>query len=99
MMKFLLDKGAEIKEVGIEHPTDGRYMEDMSSVLHRAARRGHQEVVRFLMDHGADTVLKNPMDGREWHCRRRNGGGIVRSICCSNRTLACLRFDPTSHMV
>lgn len=61
MVKLLLDKGADINEIGIEHPTDPRYKEDMGSALHRAVVGEHEEVVKFLMDNGADVNLKDVM--------------------------------------
>ncbi|KAK3167662.1 hypothetical protein OEA41_010789 [Lepraria neglecta] len=67
MVKFLLEKGADIDEIGIEHPTDERYGEDMGSALHRAVNGGHRDVVKFLIERGADVGLKDvirrtPMD-------------------------------------
>ena len=58
---LLLDKGADINEIGIEHPTDPRFKEDMGSALHRAIFGNHQEVVTFLLDRGADENLKDVM--------------------------------------
>ena len=61
LVKVLLEQGADIDEIGIEHPTDERYREDMGSALHRAIARGHESVVRFLIDSGADVNLKDMM--------------------------------------
>ncbi len=61
MVTFLLDKGADIDEIGIEHPTDPRFREDMGSALHRAVVGGHEAVVKFLVDKGADVNLKDVM--------------------------------------
>ncbi|KAL9575885.1 MAG: hypothetical protein Q9212_007598, partial [Teloschistes hypoglaucus] len=46
MLKFLLDHGADVNEIGIEHPTDERYREDMGTALHKAAGAGHEDVAR-----------------------------------------------------
>lgn len=67
MVEILLENGADIDEIGIEHPTDERYREDMGSALHRAVNGGHRDVVRFLIEKGADVGLKDllgrtPMD-------------------------------------
>lgn len=61
MVKYLLENGADINEVGIEHPTDERSKEDMGSALHRAVDGGHEDVVRFLLNKGADVSLKDPL--------------------------------------
>lgn len=61
MLKMLLNEGADIDEVGIEHPTDPRFKEDMGSALHRAVAGGHEAVVRFCLERGADTRLRDPM--------------------------------------
>ena len=61
MVKLLLDNGADINEIGIEHPTDPRFKEDVGTALHRAVEWEHDEVVKFLLDHGADVNLKDPM--------------------------------------
>lgn len=61
MVKLLLDEGADINEIGIEHPTDPRFREDMGTALHRAVERGQEEVVGFLLERGADAGLKDPM--------------------------------------
>ena len=60
MVKLLLANGASVNEIGIEHPMDPRYREDMGSALHKAAVRGFEEIARFLLRHGADIKLKDP---------------------------------------
>ena len=61
MVKFLLEEGAEIDEMGIEHPTDPRFIEDVGTPLHRAVVGSHSDVVRFLLAKGADVGAR---DGR-----------------------------------
>ena len=61
LVEYLLNHGADIDEVGIEHPTDERFREDMGSALHRAAHRGHGDVVRLLLERGANVNLKDVM--------------------------------------
>lgn len=61
MVKMLLSEGADINEIGIEHPTDPRFKEDMGSALHRAVEGGHEEIVSFLLEKGADQGLQDPM--------------------------------------
>lgn len=60
MVQLLLEKGADVNEVGIEHPTDPRYHEDVGSALHRAVWGKKEEVVRFLLGvEGVDLRLKD----------------------------------------
>lgn len=61
MVKVFLEEGADVNEIGIEHPTDPRYKEDMGTALHRAVVEGHEEIVRFLLAHGAVISLKDPL--------------------------------------
>ncbi len=61
MVKFLLEQGADIDEIGVEHPTDWRFTEEMGSALHKAVRNGHEEVVKLLLDYGANVNLKDMM--------------------------------------
>ncbi|CAD6592496.1 MAG: hypothetical protein ASARMPRED_006369 [Alectoria sarmentosa] len=61
MVEYLLDHGADIDEIGVEHPTDERYREDMGSALHRAVHGGHAEVVLVLLEKGANVDLKDMM--------------------------------------
>ena len=61
VVQYLLDHGADINEIGIEHPTDPRYKEDMGSALHRAVYAGHRDIVEYLIKQGADLNLKDEM--------------------------------------
>lgn len=61
MLKMLLNEGADINEIGIEHPTDPRFKADMGSALHRAVEGGHEAIVKFLLESGANARLKDPM--------------------------------------
>ena len=61
MVQFLLDQGADVDEIGIEHPTDKRYEEDVGSALHRAAYKGHEDITRILLEKGANVKLKDMM--------------------------------------
>ncbi|KAG7006054.1 hypothetical protein G7Y79_00016g040390 [Physcia stellaris] len=61
VVEYLLDRGADINEMGIEHPTDPRYKEDVGSALHRAVNAGHRDVVEYLIKQGASLNLKDEM--------------------------------------
>lgn len=73
MVQFFLEKGADINEVGIAHPQDVRYEEDMGTALHRAVFEGHGDVVRFLVDHGADLNIEDPKGRKPWDVARATG--------------------------
>ena len=76
MVKLLLDKGADVNEVGIEHPTDPRFHEDVGSALHRAVWAGKGEMVRFLLGvEGVDLTLKDGL-GRTAMQIAEEGGDI-----------------------
>lgn len=67
VVEYLLENGADVDEIGIEHPTDPRYKEDMGSALHRAVFAGHRDVVEYLIKRGAslglrDEVGRTPLD-------------------------------------
>lgn len=81
MVEFLLGKGADVDEMGVEHPTDPRETEEMGSALHKAAEAGHREVVELLLESGADVNLKD-VQGRTPLARAResNREGIVRLL-------------------
>jgi ankyrin repeat protein len=47
-IKFLLDQGLDINEIGIEEPTDPRSLEDVGTALHKAIE-AHPELVGLLL--------------------------------------------------
>jgi ankyrin repeat protein len=53
-IKFLLDQGFDINEIGIEHPFDRRFLEDVGTALHKAIEF-HPELVDLLL--GTDMSL------------------------------------------
>ncbi len=57
-VKYLLDQGANIDEVGLECPYSHE-MEDMGSALHKAVSGGHVEIVKLLLDRGAWIDLRD----------------------------------------
>ncbi|KAL8933431.1 MAG: hypothetical protein Q9216_006366 [Gyalolechia sp. 2 TL-2023] len=80
MVGFLLAVGADIDEVGIEHPTDPRFKEDMGTALHRAAFGGYVEIVEFLIAKGADREVRDPMGRRALDLAREKGDGDTMAL-------------------
>lgn len=61
MVRLLLAQRADINELGIEHPTDERFREDVGTALQRAAFEGYVDVVRCLIEKGADKGFRGLM--------------------------------------
>ena len=80
MVTVLLEEGADVNEIGIEHPTDPRYKEDMGTALHRAVVEGHEEVVRFLLAHGAVVSLEDPMGRTPLALAMDRGNDVIYSL-------------------
>lgn len=54
MVRLLLERGADVDEVGVEHPTDERQTAERGSALHKAIAEGHGRIVELLLERGAD---------------------------------------------
>ncbi|MCJ1353165.1 MAG: hypothetical protein MMC33_003150 [Icmadophila ericetorum] len=61
LVRYLLDQGADVNEVGIEAQGDPRTKQFVGTALHKAASGGRADVVRLFLDSGADAKL---LDGR-----------------------------------
>lgn len=77
MVKLLLDKSADIDEIGIEHPTDPRFQGDMGSALHKAVAGGYEAVVEFLIENGADVNLKDVMGRTPLALAQGKGNSVI----------------------
>lgn len=81
MVKFFLDKGADIDEIGIAHPQDPRFEEDMGTALHRAVGGGNEDVVHFLIDNGADLNRKDPKGRKPLDlARAKQNAGLIEIL-------------------
>lgn len=57
MVKFLLEKGADIDEIGLKDFGDDGVTEEGGSALHKAVTVECEDVARYLLDKGADVNL------------------------------------------
>lgn len=73
MVKFLLEKGANIDEIGLKDFGDDRVTEEGGSALHKAIAHGWEDIVRYLLDNGADKYLLD-IKGRTPLMRARENG-------------------------
>ena len=80
VVEYLLDHGADIDEIGIEHPTDPRYKEDMGSALHRAVNAGHRDVVEYLIKQGANLNLKDEMERTPMDLARTRKDEVIENL-------------------
>ncbi|KAL8908083.1 MAG: hypothetical protein Q9171_005601 [Xanthocarpia ochracea] len=62
MVRWLLDRGAEIDETGIHDYGDRRKKEYEGTALHKAAANGDVEMAKLLVERGANLHIKDPMD-------------------------------------
>lgn len=80
MVRFLLEKGADVDEMGIYHPYDRRCEERVGSALHQAARNGHQDIVALLLGEGADVNLKDLRGRTPLALAEAEGNDAVKSL-------------------
>ena len=59
LVRYLLDQGADVNEIGDEDDMDEREVLEVGSALHKAAARGNSAVVKLLLDRGAEIELKD----------------------------------------
>lgn len=59
IVRFLLAKGADVNELGIEEPTDPRSKVGVGSALHKAIENNHVDTALFLIEEGADISLED----------------------------------------
>ena len=57
MVEFLLDAGVDID--AIEHAGNWPFSPNYGTALHVAASCGHEDLVRLLLERGADTSIQN----------------------------------------
>ena len=62
MVRFLLERGAAIDEVGVHDFGDRRNKIKEGTALHKAAERGDIEMARVLLDHCAGIEVRDPFD-------------------------------------
>lgn len=61
MVQWLLDRGADINEVGVHDFGDRRNQVYEGSALHKAAANGDIEMAKLLVERGANLEVKDPV--------------------------------------
>lgn len=62
MVRWLLDQGAEIDEIGVHDYGDRRNKQLEGTALHKAAANGHLDMAKLLVERGASLSIKDPFD-------------------------------------
>ncbi|KAL8814716.1 MAG: hypothetical protein Q9223_006084 [Gallowayella weberi] len=62
MVRWLLDHGADIDEIGVHDYGDRRKKKLEGTALHKAAANGNLELAKLLVKRGASLKIKDPMD-------------------------------------
>ena len=62
MAAWLLDRGADVDEVGIRDYGDRRKRKYEGTALHKAAANGDLEMAKLLVTHKARLDIKDPLD-------------------------------------
>ncbi|KAF2134362.1 hypothetical protein P153DRAFT_391708 [Dothidotthia symphoricarpi CBS 119687] len=58
-VRLLLERGEDVNEVGVGHPTDPRVIEEMGTALHKSVTEGHVGTVKLLLEHSSDVNLQD----------------------------------------
>lgn len=80
MVKFLLEKGADIDEIGLMDFMIGRAADDGGSALHKAVTEKRQGVVRYLLEKGANVNLMDIKDRTPLMRARENGSDTITNL-------------------
>ena len=75
MVRFLLERGAAVDEVGVHDFGDRRKKIHEGTALHKAAERGNVEMARVLLDQGAGIEVRDPFDRTPLVRAREKGQG------------------------
>ena len=62
MVRFLIEKGADVDEIGVHDWYDERKIVNEGAALHKAAERGDIDLAAFLLEKGAQLELRDPRD-------------------------------------
>lgn len=86
MMSFILDCGFDINAFNISKRPSTTRSSVIGTALHVAARCGHVDRVRFLLDRGADRNVRHPdiangMTAAEW--AKKYGKMEIYEILCA----------------
>ena len=62
MVRWLLDRGAEIDDIGVHDYGDRRKKDYEGTALHKAAANGDLDMAKLLVERGANLHIKDPKD-------------------------------------
>ena len=62
MVRWLLDHGADINEIGVHDYGDRRKKKYEGTALHKAVARGDIAMAKLLVERGATTGIRDPLD-------------------------------------
>lgn len=73
MVRFLIEQGAEIDEIGVNDFGDRRKKKEEGTALHKAAAKGNIALAALLLEKGATLRVEDPL-GRTPIQRAREEG-------------------------
>ncbi len=60
MVRFLIERGAEIDETGVHNIDDRRKKKEEGAPLHKAAAKGNIDLSALLLEKGAGLKMEDP---------------------------------------
>ena len=81
MVRYLLDHGADIDEIGLHDQGDRRKKKDEGTALHQAVANGDVDLAKLLVNRGARTDIRDPLDRTPlMRARERNQQGAIQFL-------------------
>ncbi len=83
VLEYFLDQGATVDDVEYQHDVSifkKYWRRSFGTALHHAARRGNEEMVKFLLERGANQEIKNSMNKTALELAEEGGYENIVSI-------------------